>query len=232
MKNRNPWEDKVSGIITFINVVEAGSFAAAAFRMNLTRSAIAKSISKLEQRLGIRLFHRTTRQQSLTSEGGVYYEHCSHMINGLNAIESELRDGQVGPEGKIRISCPVLFGRRCVAPVLRSLTRLYPKIQVETEFSDRVIDILSEGFDMAIRIGSVADSTSLIAKKIAVQRMAIFAAPQYLEKFGTPTSIAELKDHQAILYGRSIHTQPWVVRDHQGTLKEVFLGAKDMTIYK
>lgn len=149
------------------------------------------------------------------------------MINGLNAIESELRDGQVGPEGKIRISCPVLFGRRCVAPVLRSLTRLYPKIQVETEFSDRVIDILSEGFDMAIRIGSVADSTSLIAKKIAVQRMAIFAAPQYLEKFGTPTSIAELKDHQAILYGRSIHTQPWVVRDHQGTLKEVVLPGRE-----
>ncbi|MBS5992406.1 MAG: LysR family transcriptional regulator, partial [Acinetobacter baumannii] len=157
MNSRNPLEDRFSGIVTFIAVVETGSFSGAAFRMNLTRSAIAKSISKLEQRLGLRLFHRTTRQQSLTHEGGIYYEHCLGMLNDINALESELRDGQVGPEGKIRISCPVLFGRRCVAPVLRILTRLHPKILFETEFSDRVIDILAEGFDLAIRIGPVAD---------------------------------------------------------------------------
>ena len=228
MNSRNPLEDRFSGIVTFIAVVETGSFSGAAFRMNLTRSAIAKSISKLEQRLGLRLFHRTTRQQSLTHEGGIYYEHCLGMLNDINALESELRDGQVGPEGKIRISCPVLFGRRCVAPVLRILTRLHPKILFETEFSDRVIDILAEGFDLAIRIGPVADSTSLIAKKIAVQRMAIFASPQYLKQFGTPISIEDLYQHQGILYGRASHIQPWTIRDHKDALVNIILPSKEV----
>lgn len=101
------------------------------------------------------------------------------MLDNLNALESELRDGQLGPEGVIRISCPVLFGRRCVAPIVRDLTNIHSKIQIEAEFSDRVVDIIREGFDMAIRIGSVADSTILIARKIAVQRMSIFATPKY-----------------------------------------------------
>lgn len=228
MSSRNPLEERFSGIVTFIAVVDAGSFSGAAFHMNLTRSAIAKSIGKLEQRLGLKLFHRTTRQQTLTHEGGLYYEHCLTMLNDLNALESELRDGQVGPEGKIRISCPVLFGRRCVAPVIRSLTRSHPNIQIETEFSDRVVDILAEGFDVTIRIGPLADSTALIGKKIAVQRMAVFASPTYLKQFGVPVSIADFQKHWGILYGRKAHTQPWTVRDDKGALVDISPASKEI----
>ncbi|MFP8964995.1 LysR family transcriptional regulator [Pokkaliibacter sp. CJK22405] len=222
MNNRNPWEERFNGIMTFITVVEAGSFSGAAFRMNLTRSAITKSIAKLEKRLGIKLFHRTTRQQTLTHEGGLYYEHCLGMYGNLNALESELRDGQVGPEGKIRISCPVLFGRRCVAPVLRSLTRTHPHIQIETELSDRVVDVLVEGFDLAIRVGMLADSTALIGRKITEQHMAIFASPEYLQRHGTPVSIHDLHKHRGILYGRSGKLQPWIIRDDNGQFVDVY----------
>lgn len=221
MSIRNPWEDRFSGIVTFIAVVEAGSFAGAAFRMNLTRSAVAKSISKLEQRLGVRLFHRTTRQQTLTREGALYYEHCCAMAAGLDNLESELRDGQIGPEGKIRISCPVLFGRRCVAPVLRMLARQHARIHIETEFSDRVIDILTEGFDLSVRIGAIADSTTLIAKKIAVQRMAVFAAPAYLRTHGTPQIAADFLHHHGILYGRAAQVQPWTIKDDKGAILDI-----------
>ena len=228
MNSRNPWEDRFAGIVTFIAVVEAGSFAGAAFRMNLTRSAIAKLVAKLEQRLGLKLFHRTTRQQTLTHEGGLYYEHCLTMLGDLDALESELRDGQVGPEGRLRISCPVLFGRRCVAPVLRTLTRLHPNIQIETEFSDRVIDILAEGFDVTIRIGPLADSTSLIGKKIAVQRMAVFASPTYLQQSGIPTSVTGFQTHRGILYGRAGHTQQWIIRDDKGALVDITPDTKEV----
>ncbi|BFM09321.1 hypothetical protein R50071_45250 [Halioxenophilus aromaticivorans] len=159
----------------------------------------------MEQRLGIKLFYRTTRQQTLTYEGGLYCEHCLAMLEDLNSLESKLRDGQVRTEGKIRISCPMLFGRYCIAPVTRKLIRQYPNIYIETEFSDHVIDVLSAGFDVTIPLGKPTDSTAIIAKKIAVQRMVVFASPSYLAAFGTPTSTEDLQQHRAILYGRSAH---------------------------
>ncbi|WP_115719839.1 LysR family transcriptional regulator [Gallaecimonas mangrovi] len=216
MSSRNPWEDRFSGIVTFIAVVNAGSFSGAAFHMNLTRSAIAKSIAKLEQRLGLKLFHRTTRQQTLTHEGGMYFEHCLAMLDDLDSLESELRDGQVGPEGRLRISCPTLFGRHCIAPAIRKLTRQYPSIQIETEFSDHVVDILSAGFDLTIRLGKPTDSTAIIAKKIAVQRMAVFASPSYLNKFGTPVALNDFQQHRGILYGRAAHTYSWPIQSDDG----------------
>ena len=228
MTSRNPMEDRFSGIVTFIAVVEAGSFSGAAFHMNLTRSAVAKSIARLEQRLGLKLFHRTTRQQTLTHEGGLYYEHGLRMLNDLNALESELRDQQVGPEGKIRISCPALFGRRCVAPVIRSLTRTHPNIQIETEFSDRVVDILTEGFDVAIRIGSLTDSSVLIGKKIAEQRMGVFASPAYLKQFGVPVSVADIQKHRGILYGRKTHTASWTIQDEQGAFIDISPASEEI----
>ncbi len=221
------FEESLNGIATFLTVVEAGSFAAAATRVHVTRSAVAKSIARLEGRLGVRLFHRTTRQQTLTDEGGRYYEKCSRLMADLRDVESALRDGLQGLEGRVRVSAPVLFGRRCVAPVLRSLVRAHPRLELEAEFSDRIVDVLADGFDLAIRIGAIADSTSLVARKIGSQHMAIFASPDYLAARGCPSSVADLKQHTGILYGRSIQAQTWRVRDIDGSNREVLLDGQE-----
>lgn len=221
------FEDRHSGIATFLTVVETSSFAAAATRINVTRSAVAKSIARLEARLGVRLFHRTTRQLALTDEGARYYEHCTRLMGELRDLESGLRDGGKEPEGRIRMSVPVIFGRRCVAPVLRSLARTYSRLELEVEFTDRVIDLAAEGFDIGVRIGALPDSSSLVARKIGSQRMAIFAAPAYLAAHGHPSTADDLKGHAGILYGKSSHCQPWRVRDVDGTAEEVLLKSRE-----
>jgi len=220
-------DDNLNGIATFLMVVEAGSFASAAIRINVTRSAVAKSIAKLEARLGVRLFHRTTRQQSLTDEGGRYYEHCSRLMADLRDMESALHDGRQGLEGRIRISAPLLFGRRCVAPVLRSMIREHSRLELDAEFSDVVVDVLAGGFDLVIRIGPVADSTSLVARKIGRQQMAIFASPDYLAQHGRPSSVADLMKHTGILYGRTSQARTWRVRDVDGSSREVLLKSRE-----
>lgn len=221
------FEDSLNGIVTFLAVVEAGSFAAAAARINVTRSAVAKSVARLEARLGVRLFRRTTRQQTLTDEGSRYYEHCRQWMADLRDVESALRDGRQEPEGRVRVSAPVLFGRRCVAPVLRSLVRRHPRLVLEAQFSDRVVDVLAEGFDLAVRVGTLADSTSLVARKIGSQHMAIFASPGYLAAHGRPASVADLRRHTGIRYGRALQARSWPVCDVDGSSTEVLLEGRE-----
>lgn len=219
-------EDSFSGIATFLAVVEAGSFAAAAERLNVTRSAVAKAVARLETRLAVRLFHRTTRQQSLTDEGRNYYEHCQRIMGDLRDVEAALHDGSRALEGQVRISAPVLFGRRCVAPVLRTLARQHPQLVLEAEFSDRVVDVLADGFDLVVRIGAMADSSSLVARKIGRQHMAIYASPAYLSQHGQPTTIAELAGHTAIVYSRGGQAAGWPVLDHEGNHQTVYLNGR------
>src|SRR5262249_22818153 len=153
--------ERLTGIAAFVQAVEAGSFAVAAGRMGLTRSAVGKSIARLEQRLGVRLFHRTTRRQSLTEDGQAYYERCVRALAEIDAAEAALDSGRRAPAGCLRVTAPVLFGRYCVAPVLLELARRYSGLAIEMSFSDRVVDLLEEGFDLAIRVGTLSDSTSL-----------------------------------------------------------------------
>lgn len=222
------FEARLNEIPTFLEVVEAGSFAAAAGRLNVTRSAIAKSIARTESRLGVRLFHRTTRHQTLTDEGGRYYEHCRRLMTDLQDMEAALRDERQVAEGCVRISAPVLFGRQCVAPVVRELLRTHPRLEVEMSLSDRVVNVPTEGFDLAVRIGELADSTSMVARKIGNQRMAIFASASYLEKHGKPVSAVELKQHTGILYGKAQQRPTWRVRDDDGTNHDITLAGREL----
>lgn len=220
-------EDRFNGVALFITVVEAGSFAAAANRVHLTRSAVAKAVARLENRLGVRLFQRTTRQQVLTDEGMRYYEHCCRLMAELRELESALHEGRQEVEGRVRISAPVLFGRRCVAPVLRGLVRVHPRLAVEAEFSDRVVDVVADGFDLVVRIGALADSGTLVARKLGEQRMAIFASPAYLAVHGRPSSLAELKQHTGILHVKSAATRSWQLRDASGTSHTLLLEGRE-----
>ena len=149
--------DRLGGIEVFVQAAEAGSFALAADRLNLTRSAVGKSIARLEARLGARLFHRTTRQQSLTDAGQAYYDRCVRALAELHDAEAELDSGRRSPQGRLRVSAPLVFGRHCVAPVLRELALQYPQLQIDISFNDRVVDLIEEGYDLGIRIGPLPD---------------------------------------------------------------------------
>jgi DNA-binding transcriptional LysR family regulator len=206
-------DDRLSGIATFVQAVEAGSFAQAAERMRLTRSAVGKSIARLENRLGVRLFHRTTRTLSLTEDGQAYYERCVRALAELDAADAALNSGKKEPRGHLRVSAPTLFGRHCVAPVLLELAKRHPELRVEMSFSDRVVDLIDEGFDLAVRIGTLPDSASLAARRLGAQRMGICAAPAYLAEWGRPSELDDLQNHRAITYTRAGQIVPWRVRD-------------------
>jgi DNA-binding transcriptional LysR family regulator len=212
--------ERLDGIVVFVQAVETGSFALAAERMQLTRSAVGKTVARLEERLGVRLFHRTTRRQSLTEDGQAYYERCVRVLAELDAAEAALDMGRREPSGRLRVSVPVLFGRHCVAPVLLELARKHPGLSVDVSFSDRVVDLIEEGFDLAVRIGALPDTGSLAARRLGSQRMAICAAPAYLAKHGHPKNVDDLSSHIGIVYGRAGQTVPWPVRDGTGRIRE------------
>lgn len=129
---------RLAGLPVFIEAVEAQGFSAAAARLNLSRSAVGKSVARLEDRLGVRLFHRTTRSQSLTEDGQAFYEHCLRALAEIRAGEAMLESGRLEVAGRLRVSMPVLFGRRCVAPILAGLAGKHPKLELDLSFSDRL----------------------------------------------------------------------------------------------
>lgn len=208
--------DRLSGIAAFVEAAEAGSFARAAERMNLSRSAVGKSIARLEERLGTRLFHRTTRSQSLTDDGQAFYERCVRALAELEAAESVLDDSRRAPTGRLRISAPVLFGRRCVAPIMLDILRRYPQLGLEMSFTDRRVDLVEEGFDLVVRSGELPDSAGLVARRIGVQKLVVCAAPAYLAEHGRPRKLADLSGHEVIVYGRAGWSKAWNFLDAKG----------------
>ncbi len=214
-------DDRLQGIDTFVRAVEAGSFALAATRMRVTRSAVAKAIARLELRLGTRLFHRTTRRQSLTESGQAYYERCKRALAELEAAEVLFDHGRREPTGRLRVSAPVVFGRHYVAPVLTALASRHGSLTIEISFSDRIVDILEEGFDLAVRIGPLPNSTTLAARRLAVSHFIMCASPSYLSKHGHPGSPEEFAGHLGISYLYRSPEAPWQMRDASGKLQEL-----------
>ena len=218
--------ERLNAIAVFVQAVESGSFALAARRMQVTRSSVGKSIARLEQSLGVRLFHRTTRRQSLTEGGQAFYERCVRALAEIDAAEAALDDGRRAPIGRLRVSVPVLFGRYCVAPILSQLAQQYPELKLEIAFSDRVVDLVEEGFDLAVRIGRLGDSASLTVRRLGTQRMGICAAPSYLARHGHPDSLEQLHGHTSISYGRVGEVVPWPLRDADGKTTELRIESR------
>ncbi len=213
--------ERLRGVATFVHVMEAGSFAGAAVRLQMTRSAVGKAIARLEQRLGIQLFQRTTRTLSATEAGQAYYERCRRALSEIEAAEAALEHGRHGPRGLLRVSAPLAFGRHWVAPVLSQLARKHGELEVGINFSDRRVDVLAEGFDLAIRIGNLADSASLQTRTLGTQRFAMFASPAYLRRHGRPRHVDDLRTHIAIAYGPDGRSVPWRLPHRDGKLSEV-----------
>jgi len=215
--------DRFDGIQTFLEVVESGSLTLAAERLNLTRSAVGKALARLEARLGVRLLQRTTRSQSLTEEGQAYYEHCLRARAELEAAESGLESGRSAPRGRLRASLPLAFGHHYAAPALLGLIEHHPQLQVEIAIGDRLVDLVQEGFDLAVRIGELPDSDRLVARRLGEQTMVLAAAPAYLARFGRPADVAALAQHRGIDYCGPGDSQRWQLRDPQDRLHTVQL---------
>jgi len=206
---------------TFVAVVLADGFSAAADRLHLSRSAVGKAVARLERRLGVRLFHRTTRSHSLTDEGQIFFERCERAVAELRAGRAMIEAGHASVSGRLRVSMPVLYGRLRVAPVLLSLARSHPGIELELDFSDHLVDLFRDGFDLCVRTGSGLDVAGLMTRRISREVTIVCASPGYLAKHGNPRNLAALARHEKIAYYRGGRTVMWRFPDAKGRLKEV-----------
>jgi DNA-binding transcriptional LysR family regulator len=213
--------DRLDGVAVFVEAVEAGGFARAAERLALSRSAVGKTIARLESRLGVRLFHRTTRTLSLTEDGQIYYGRCLRAIEELRVAETMLDSGKREVAGRLRVTMPVLFGRYCVVPVLLKFAREHPKLELDLSFTDRPVDLIADGLDLGIRSGALGEGSGLCARRLTLQRKLLCAAPDYLEARGLPSDIEELRAHDILIHWRVGQAYPWLLPDDQGCLTEV-----------
>lgn len=217
--------DSLVGIPVFLEAVDAGSFSAAAERLHLSRSAVGKTIARLEQRLGTRLFYRTTRSQSLTTEGQLYYEHCRRALEALRAGEALLESGRKKVSGRLRVSVPVLYGRYCVAPALTELAKQHPELTLELSFSDRNVELIEDGFDLAVRSGRLSGD-GLVSRRITQHHMCLCAAPTYLAEHGTPGTLEELRSHDRIIYQSAGRRRSWLFPQQNGRPVEIESAAR------
>lgn len=208
--------EKLKGISVFVTAVEAGSFSLAASRLHLSRSAVGKTISQLEQRLGVRLFQRTTRSVALTDDGALFYEHCLRALEEIQTAEALLDSGKQTVRGRLRVSMPMLYGRMCIAPLLTEFASQHPDLKMELLFSDRVSDLIEDGLDLVIRNGKLPDSSGLIARRIGLHRMVICASPGYLARCGEPQTIDDLSNHEVVNYINAGVPHRWVIPQDNG----------------
>ena len=189
---------KWQGINEFVHVTEAMSFTQAAKRLGVSTAQVSRQINILEKRLNIKLFYRTTRKVSLTEEGEIYYQYCRSILSQLEEAEIAVTNMQSHPKGKIRLTAPVTYGERQILPLVNDFIRMYPDIEVDAHLINQQVGIIEEGYDLAIRLGHLADS-SLMAKKLANRTNYTCASPAYLEQYGIPTSLTELNVHNCLL---------------------------------
>lgn len=191
--------DLLVGMALFAQVVDAGGVSAAAKSMGLSKSAVSKQLAALEDRLGARLLNRTTRRMSLTEAGAAFLESCRRVVVLAEEAEAAMGALQVVPRGVLRVNAPMVFGTMHLAPLIPEFLALYPHITLDLVLNDRFVDLLEEGFDVAVRIGRLEDS-SLMARRLAPAKRIIAAAPDYLRRMGTPQDLADLSRHQILSY--------------------------------
>lgn len=214
-------EEDWTGISVFVAAAEAGSFATAARRLNLSRSAVGKAIGRLEERLGARLFQRTTRSLALTGEGQFFFERCLRALAELRAGSAMLESGRGEAVGRLRVSAPALFGRRCVAPILVELVRKHPRLEIEMSFTDRSVDLIEESYDLVVRNGPLGTGSGFIARRVAHQAMVVCASPAYLEILGDVPSIDSLPRHDGIVYLKRGRIRRWIFPTPNGPPLEI-----------
>ncbi len=201
--------DRVAELENFVAIARAGSISRAATQMHAAKSAVSRRLSDLETRLGVQLINRTTRQMNLTDAGAAFLTRAEAILDELNEAEASLRDGHQGLTGKLRIAAPLSFGLSHLQPVLSQFIRAHPNLSVEVDFSDRRVNLIEEGFDVALRIGVLADS-SLIARKVTRIHHTVAAAPSFWDRHGRPTKPEDLETLSCLRY--SNQNRPETIR--------------------
>jgi len=191
--------DRLACIRVFLNVVDTGSFSAASERMNLSRAAVSKYVAELESQLGGRLLNRTTRHVSLTESGRNYYERCKDILVSREEADEMVAGMRLQPRGGLRISAPTNFASRHLMPLVREFSRRYPGVRIEMICNDRIIDLVDEGYDLAIRITD-KPGPDLVAHRLCSCHHVLVASPDYLAEHGIPTTPAELNQHACLLF--------------------------------
>ncbi len=203
-------------IAVFIKVVEMGSFTQAARQLGMPNSTVSAKVSDLETRLGVSLLKRTTRKLFVTDEGRAFFDRCHRGLEELRAAEEELTAGQKEPQGLLRVTAPIELGGTVIPKIVQAFKVQYPKVNFELNLSDRTVDLVGEGFDIAIRAGDLKDS-SLIAKKLGSVHFALFASPQYLKKSGTPQHPKDLRQHSCLQFS-PLGTDEWKLQGAKGSV--------------
>jgi DNA-binding transcriptional LysR family regulator len=199
----------------FARVVETGGFTAAARELGLSKGTVSKQVARLEERLGARLMNRTTRQLHLTDAGQAYYDGSARILAEVEEVERAVAHLQSRPSGLLRLTCPVSFGQRFVAAAVADFMAELPDLEVEMVLSDRFVDIVEEGYDVAIRIGTLPDS-SLVARKLAPMRRCVCATREYFERRGRPQHPTDLAEHNCLLYTYEATGTRWRLRGPDG----------------
>jgi DNA-binding transcriptional LysR family regulator len=206
--------DDLVSLALFARVVEAGSFTAAARALGLSKSVVSARVARLEDHLGARLLHRTTRRLSLSQAGTALYERAARMVAAANDA-SELAEGASRePRGRLRISAPVTLSQMFLGPVLAEFLRGHPSVQIDLDASDRMVDLVAEGFDLAVRIVRIANlrDSSMVARKLATDRLVVVGSPSYLARAGTPRAATDLAHHNCLRYAQVSGSAEWGFR--------------------
>ena len=199
---------RLESMETFVRVVEAGSITAAAERMGIAKSAVSRRISELEERLGVQLFRRTTRRLNLTDTGRSFHERCVNILADVEEAEQAVSHEHGTLRGRLRVALPLSFGLSQLGPAINAFLQAHPEVEFDLDFNDRQVDLLAEGFDLALRIGDLEDS-SLIARRLASIRSCVCASPAYLRAVGTPRQPGDLAHHACLTYSLVPEPRVW-----------------------
>ncbi len=209
-------DESLRGITNFVVAANSSSFTEASEKLGITKSAVGKSIARLEERLGTKLFHRSTRKLSLTGDGEAYLTSCTTALEILDSAENSLSRRQNNPSGVIRIDMPAFFGRHLMMPILTDFSKQYPEIRFEMSFNDRMVDPVEEGLDLVLRFSELKSTNELKSRCLSDQYLYLCATPMYLEQYGTPTHIDELANHHCIMGYRSRAPLSWKLKNEEG----------------
>jgi DNA-binding transcriptional LysR family regulator len=188
---------KWEGVSEFVAVAEAESFTKAAQHLEISTAQVSRQVSALETRMATKLFHRTTRKVSVTEVGKVYYQHCRQVLDGLEEAERAITNLQSTPRGLLKITAPVTYGEGTIAPLINDFIAKYPELEIKITLTNQKVDMIDEGFDLAIRLGQLEDS-SMMAKRLGSRTQYVCASPHYLATYGLPHSLSELDQHNCL----------------------------------
>lgn len=205
--------NKTLEMSVYVAIMDTGSLVGAAEKLNLSKQAVSRHLNALEQRLNLRLLHRTTRRLSPTEDGRLFYEQAKTILTAIEEAEASLIEGQTTFSGKIYVNVPVSFGVLHLAPLWQGFLTRYPKVTLDITLNDHIVDLVEEGFDLAIRIAELPNS-SLVTRKLATTKVLLCASPDYLNAFGTPQSAHDLGHHQTISYSNWTDKETWVFKEN------------------